>query len=114
MAPRLAVDGPRSLLICCRARMTAWQRAGHEVKVLPCSPLLSLLLCGTRARLRPSCIPTCHKAGVSRLALLDPASSLIAMAFAAVGVGRSFLSTSRLVTGFELEITQFPGVQRRT
>src|SRR6516164_4860471 len=40
-APRLATDGPRSLLICCRARMTAWQRAGHEVKVLPRSPIVA-------------------------------------------------------------------------
>src|SRR5499427_6615997 len=105
---------PRSLLICCRARMTAWQRAGHEVKVLPCSPLLSLLLCGTRARLRPSCVPTSHKAGVCRLALLDPASFLVALALEVVGVCRSFLAARWPVTGFELEITQFSGVQRRT
>jgi hypothetical protein len=36
------------------------------------------------------------------------------MAFEVVGVHGSFLSAGRLVTGFELEIAQLPGVQRRT
>src|SRR6516164_4561095 len=39
-APRLAIDGPRSLLILLSRTETAWQRAGHEVKVLPRSPIM--------------------------------------------------------------------------
>src|SRR5262249_44576998 len=76
--------------------------------------LLSLLLCGARAHLRPSRVPTCHKTGIGRFGLLDPVSFLVALAFEIVGVRGSFLSAGRLVTGFELEITLLPGVQRRT
>ena len=104
----------RGLLNCCRAQVTAWRRAGHEVQALPRSPLSSLLLCGARARLRPPCVPACHKTGIGRFGLLDPASFLVAMAFEIVGVRGSFLSTGCSVTGSELEITQLPGVQRRT
>src|SRR5262249_61168260 len=93
--------------------MTAWQRAGHEVKALP-RALLSLLLCGARARLWPLCVPTCDKTGVGRFGLLDPAPFLVAVALQVVGVCGPFLAAGRLVTGLELEIAQLSGVQRRT
>lgn len=54
------------------------------------------------------------KTGVGRFGLLDPASFLVAIALEVVGVRGPFLSAGRPATGFELEITQVPGVQRRT
>ena len=60
----LAIDGPRYLLKCCRARMTAWQRAGHEVKALPRSPIVAPPLrrpCAPSALLRSNLLQNGHR-----------------------------------------------------
>ena len=83
------------------------------MKALPRSPIAAPPLRHPCAPLT-SCIPACHKPGVNRFGLLDPASFLVTPALEVVGVRGSFLSAGRLVTGLELEITQLPGVQCRT
>ena len=104
----------RGLLNCCRAQVTAWRRAGHEVQALPRSPLSSLLLCGARARLWPCWAPTRYKTGVGGFGLLDPAPFLVAMTLDVAGVRGSLLSARCLMTGFEIEIAQLFGVQCRS
>ena len=113
-APRFAVDGPCSLLICCRARMTAWQRAGHEVKALPrrlilapplrrpCAPLAPLRSKPPQNGRRPFRPCSTQRRSWSRLL------------WRLQGCVVPFLAARRLVTGFELEIAQLSGVQRRT
>jgi hypothetical protein len=65
------LDGS-AIFFCC-AWVTAWRRAGSEVRALPRS-LSSHLICGIRARLlRTSWVPAGDEAGIGALGLLNPA-----------------------------------------